>query len=109
MTGTSPVPWFTMSGLKTLTFLCPTKIYSGVNSHEKIREIVADWGVKRILFLSDPNVVSTEIYTRVENIFRENHIEFEIFTDIEADPSATTVEKAYGIYRTIQASALLTI
>jgi len=70
---------------------------------------MSDLGSKDILIFSDPNVASTQIHTQIENVLRENDIRFEIFTDIEPDPSATTVEKAYKIWRVSQPSALLAI
>jgi alcohol dehydrogenase len=98
-----------MNRLKMLTFLCPTKIYLGIHSHEKLKEIIAEQKIKRLLFLSDPGVTSAEIYKRVEGILKASHVTFEAFTDIEPEPSATTVEKAYEICRSSQPSALLAL
>ncbi len=98
-----------MDSLKAFTFLSPTKVYLGINSHRKLKEIFSDLGIKHLFFLTDNVVASTEIFTLVESTLRENHVTFECFTDIEPDPSATTVEKAYEIYRTAKASALLAL
>jgi alcohol dehydrogenase len=98
-----------MNRLKVLTFLCPTKIYLGIHSHEKLKEIIAEQNIKRLLFLSDPGVASAEIYKLVEGILKASHVTFEAFTDIEPEPSATTVEKAYEICRSSQPSALLAL
>ncbi len=98
-----------MNSFKVLTFLCPTKIYLGIHSHEKLKEIIAEQKIKRLLFLSDPGVTSAEIYKRVEGILKASHVTFEAFTDIEPEPSATTVEKAYEICRSSQPSALLAL
>ena len=94
---------------KVLTFFSPTKLYLGINSQRKLEEIVADLGVKNLFLLTDNVIASTEIYKLVENTLRENHLTFEVFTDIEPEPSATTVEKAYQLYRTTSASALLAL
>jgi alcohol dehydrogenase class IV len=59
-----------MNSFKVLTFLCPTKIYLGIHSHEKLKEIIAEQNIKRLLFLSDPGVASAEIYKRVEGILK---------------------------------------
>jgi len=98
-----------MNSFKVLTFLCPTKIYLGIHSHEKLKEIIAEQNIKRLLFLSDPGVGSAEIYKRVEGILKASHVTFDVFTDIEPEPSATTVEKAYEICRSSQPSALLAL
>lgn len=98
-----------MDGSKVSTFLSPTKTYLGVNSHKKLSEIIGEWGIKKLFFLCDGGVIGSEVFKSVENILRENHVKFEIFTDIEPDPSAKTVEKAYNRYRTIEASAVLAL
>ena len=98
-----------MYGLKVSTFLVPTKVYLGVSSHKELNEAIADWGVKRILFLCDPGVATTEVFNMVEDILGEERVTFEVFTDIEPDPSDTTVEKAYDMYQHIQASALVAL
>jgi len=94
---------------KVLTFFSPTKLYLGINSQRKLEEIVADLGVKNLFLLTDNVIASTEIYKLVENTLRENHVTFEVFADIEPEPSATTVEKAYQLCRTTNASALLAL
>jgi len=94
---------------KVLTFFSPTKLYLGINSHRKLSEIAADLGVKNLFLLTDNVIASTEMYKLVEDTLREIHVTFEVFADIEPEPSATTVEKAYQLYRTTNASALLAL
>lgn len=91
------------------TFLCPTKVYLGVNSHKKLKEIIAFLGAKHLFFLTDKGVAATEMYALVENTLRENHITFEVFTDVDPEPTDKTVEKAYETYRTTKAPALLAL
>jgi len=98
-----------MDSSKVLTFLSPTKIYLGVNSHEKLNGIIAERGIKQLFFLCDGNVVGTQVFKSVENILKKNLVKFEVFTEIEPDPSAKTVEKAYSIYQTIEAPALVAL
>ena len=98
-----------MDMMKILSFVSPTKVYFGINSHQKLREIVSEWGIKRLLCLSDPGIASTDFFSLVEAILKESGVGFDIFTDIESDPSASTVEKAYELYRTNEPSALLAV
>jgi len=64
------------------TFLCPTKVYLGVNSHKKLREIIAFLGAKHLFFVTDKGVAATEMYALVEKTLRENRITFEVFTEL---------------------------
>lgn len=98
-----------MDYLKVLSFLSPTRTYLGLNAHDKLGEIISELGCKQIFFLSDQGVASTEFFNSIENILKENHIEYDIFIDIEPDPSDKTVEKAYDLYQNNQASALLAV
>ena len=98
-----------MSGLSVLTFFSPTKVYLGVNSHKNLGEIIDNWEVKRLLFLSDEGVASTEMFKNVENILRGNRVTLDIFTDIEPDPSDKTVERAYELYRKTKPSLILAL
>ncbi len=57
----------------------------------------------------DKGVASTDLFRLVEDILKQNNIRFEIFTDIETDPSDITVEKAYEIYQENKPSALVAL
>ena len=94
---------------KILSFFSPTKLYLGINSHRKLSEIVADLAVKNLFLLTDNVIASTEMYKLVEDTLREIPVTFEVFTDIEPEPSVTTVEKAYQLYRKTNASGLLAL
>lgn len=94
---------------KVLTYCCPTQIHMGINAHRKLPEIMTHLGTKHLLFLTDNGVASTEIFKLVKNLLEEQHVAFDLFTDIEPDPSHTTVEKAYRIYEKNRATVLLTL
>jgi alcohol dehydrogenase len=81
----------------------------GINAHKKLKEIIAEQKVKHLFLMCDPGVVSGEIYQSVENILKDNHVTFDVFTEIEPDPSTKTVEKAYEICRTTRPSILLAL
>ncbi|MFH0811792.1 MAG: iron-containing alcohol dehydrogenase [Pseudomonadota bacterium] len=94
---------------KIMTFLCPTKLIMGINAHKQLKEIIAHFKVDHLFFLADHGVASTETYQIIEDILQENHVPFDLFTDIEPDPSDKTVEKAYNVYKTGKAPVLLAL
>jgi alcohol dehydrogenase len=98
-----------MNGSNVFTFLSPTKVYLGIDSHKTLKEIIADLEAKHLFLLSDKGVAATEMFNLVEDTLRENHVTFEVFTDIDPEPTDKTVEKAYEIYRTTKASTLLAL
>jgi alcohol dehydrogenase len=99
----------TVSTSKIFSYRCPTEIYLGVNSHEKLGDIISEWKVKGLLLLSDEGVASTEIFKSVERILKGNRVTLDIFNDIEPDPSDKTVEKAYEFCRKSQPSVILAL
>ena len=90
-------------------FYCPSKIFMGTGSHQKIEEIIKDWGKKRLFLTVDGALLESEIVTNVKDLLDRNGIGFSIFSDIEADPSAATVEKAFEICKNDKAEALISI
>ena len=95
--------------LKIWTYCSPATVYAGIGAHRKLPEIISDLGINHLFFLSDNSIVSTEIFAILEKVFKEHHITFDLFTDIEPDPSAKTVAKAYEIYQTNMAPAVFTL
>jgi alcohol dehydrogenase len=94
---------------KVLTYLCPTKLYMGINAHRKLDTVLAEFGANRVFLLSDPGIASTETYTIIENALKEYQVSFDTFTEVESDPSDTTVEKAYKHYQRGKAPVLLAL
>ena len=92
-----------------LSFYCPTNIYMGNGSHRKLDDLVKGWDIKKLFLLVDPAVLKTKIYSLVEDLLLKNKVIFESFSEIEPDPSARTVEKAFELHKKFGASTLLAI
>ena len=91
------------------SYFCPTKVWMGVDSHQKIKEVVQQFGCKRIFIALDAALLKSAFYAAIEKLLGESGVEFAVFTDIEPDPSAHTVEKAFGVCAQHQATVLLAI
>lgn len=92
-----------------LSFYCPTNIYMGIDAHRKVDSLIKEWKIKKLFLVVDHAILKTEIYSLVEEILKKNNVPFEIYTEIEPDPSANTVEKAYELYKKSGASTVLAI
>ena len=91
------------------SFYCPTKIFMGINSHEKIHDLIGEWKLDKLFVVSDSVIVKTDIYACVENILKSKGVRFEVFTEVEPEPSAGTVHKAFDVYRQSNAPAILAL
>ncbi len=101
-----------MTGMQTLnisTFFCPTKIYMGIGSHRALEEIVRGLGCKKIFVALDAALLDTHFYADILLSLTQAGVEVVVFTEIEPDPSAHTVEKAFASCVQHQATALLAI
>ncbi len=98
-----------MKSMKVSSYFCPTKIYMGVGAHQKIKEILQELACKRIFIALDAALLKSDFYQGIEKLLVEAGVELAIFTEIEPDPSAHTVEKAFAACTAHQATVLLAI
>jgi len=91
------------------SFYCPTSITMGINSHTKVESLLKEWKIQKLFLVVDHAILKTDIYSLVEAILKKNNVSFEIYTEIEPDPSANTVEKAYELFKKSGASTILAI
>jgi alcohol dehydrogenase len=91
------------------SFFCPTKIYMGTNSHQQLHDIIKEWKIEKLFVVVDENIIKTEIFASVEKILKDNRVTFDLFSKIEPDPSANTVEKAFALYSASQAPVVLAV
>ena len=98
-----------MANTTVNSFHCPTKIFMGINSHQKLHDIIKEWKIAKLFVVADSSIVKTEIFASVEKIFKDNNVAFDLFSDVEPDPSANTVMKAFSLYKTSQAPIVLAV
>ena len=91
------------------SFYCPTKIYMGINSSHKLQDIIKELKIDKLFVVADSVIVKTEIFSTVEKILKDNNVSFALFSEIEPEPSAKTVEKAFDLYKASQAPVVLAV
>lgn len=98
-----------MQNMNVSSYFCPTKVFMGVDAHQKLKEVVQQFGCKRIFIALDAALLQSEFYAAIQKLLEESGVACAVFTDIEPDPSAHTVEKAFGVCAQHQATVLLAI
>lgn len=91
------------------SFFCPTRIFLGVDSYRKLHDVIGGYGCKRLFIALDAALVRSELFERLEALLKSQGVEYLVFTDIEPDPSAITVGKAFDACMAHKATALLAI
>ena len=90
-------------------FLCPTTTHFGNGAVNELPKILNSLGAQRLLILIDAALLSTPFYERVQQLLKEIAVDTVSFSDIEPDPSAHTVQKAYDLAQGHRADTLLAI
>ncbi len=91
------------------SFLCPTTIHMGAGAHQKLATILAGLGCQRIFVAADAALPGTPLFTSVNRMLESAGVTMALFTEIEPDPSAHTVERAWAVARAVDAQAVLAI
>lgn len=90
-------------------FFCPTAIHMGPGSYRKIADALRARQVRRLMVLLDGALLASDFYADVEALLKQEVDHYVVYTEIEPDPSAHTVEKAFALCRESGATALLAI
>ena len=80
--------------MKDFTFNVPQDIIFGKGSLKRLPELLEKSGSKKMLLISGPVLKKIGMVEKVEEIVKASGIEVEVFTDVEANPSVATVDKA---------------
>lgn len=91
------------------SFFCPTRIHMGEGSHRLLADILRDAGAKRLFVAVDAALLPGEFFAGIRQMLDASGIAFATFSEIEPDPSAITVEKAFAIARELDAQAVLAV
>ena len=71
-------------------FQANTKIFAGIDT-EKVLENIS---CKKYIFMTDPMMVKIGISKKIEEILEKKGIEYEVFSEIELNPSLNSIRKA---------------
>lgn len=91
------------------TFFCPTRLYMGVGAYQKIAELIRKQSCSRIFVAIDAALLNSAFYAGVQSLLAAEGAAVASFSDIEPDPSAHTVARAFEVCRTHEATMLLAI
>jgi alcohol dehydrogenase len=98
-----------MSLTQILTFFCPTRIHMGMNAHVKVEELLKGWHCEHLFLTVDRALLGSEIYLSIKGILDRNGVDFDVFSDIEPDPSDNTVANAFESYKEKNTTVLMAI
>jgi len=81
----------------------------GVGAYQKISDIVRTLECKRVFVALDGALVNSDFFAQIRQLLVSEGVEIATYTEIEPDPSAHTVEKAFAVCQSHRATVLLAI
>ncbi|MFD2670616.1 bifunctional acetaldehyde-CoA/alcohol dehydrogenase [Marinicrinis sediminis] len=89
-------------------FKIPNKVYFEKGSTQYLAKMP---DITRVMIVTDPMMVKLGYVERVEYYLRkrQNPVAIEVFSDVEPDPSVTTVERGTEMMRQFQPDCIITI
>lgn len=79
-------------------FRCPTEVIYGFNSIKKLGEVLVDLKAGKVLLVTDRGVSGAGILDVVADQIKGAGISFEVFEEVEPNPSVETVERAFALF-----------
>lgn len=91
------------------SFFCPTRLYLGSGSHQKLADVIRQYGAQQVFIALDAALVTSDFFARIRALLDELGVSYMTYTEIEPDPSANTVGKAFEVCSAQGATLLLAI
>src|SRR5207247_8170838 len=85
--------------MKPFTFQAPPNILFEAGASKKLAELVAGYGAKRVLLVTDKGVRNADLTKNAEAGLVAGGCELTVFEDVEADPPSHIIERAVALCR----------
>jgi len=81
------------------TYKMPTELFFGKGTSTKVGEKVLELGGSKVLLVADKGVLSAGILKGIQDSLEGVNIPYVVFSDIESDPSITSIEKGTEVLK----------
>ena len=85
--------------MKAFTFQAPPNILFEAGASKKLAELVAGYGARRVLLVTDKGVRNAGLTKNAEAGLVAGGCELTVFEDVEADPPSHVIERAVALCR----------
>lgn len=75
-----------------------TQIHFGVNHIQKLPEIIKHYNYKNVLICTDKGLADSGALDRLEAILKDREIKYDVFTEVQPDPTIRIVKKVKQIF-----------
>jgi alcohol dehydrogenase class IV len=93
--------------LREFDYCIPTKIHFGPGRSQLVGQVVRGWGKRKPLIVTDEGVISIGLAKIITQSLEKEGIHFEIFSDVQSNPTLRNVEDGTKKYKGISADCLI--
>ncbi len=83
--------------------------YHGKGAIASIAEEAKARGFQKALVCSDPDLIKFKVTTKVTDLLEQNHLNYELFTEIQANPTIANVQAGVAAYQAAGADYIIAI
>lgn len=87
----------------------PTQVESGNGISQKAGELIKEGGVARVLIVTDKGVRAANLLEEIEKSLQAVSIDYEIYDEVEPNPSAETIRKGTKYLKEHHSDAVLAV
>ncbi|OAS89044.1 MULTISPECIES: iron-containing alcohol dehydrogenase [Metabacillus] len=84
-----------------------TQINFGIGRLQELPSIIQKYQYKNILICTDPGIANSGALDRLETILKSENISYEVFTEVEPDPTIRVVKKVEQLYQEKNCDAII--
>ncbi|MBO8170194.1 MAG: iron-containing alcohol dehydrogenase [Thermoanaerobacteraceae bacterium] len=95
--------------LNEFKFSVPGMVTFGVGAIRKLGVILSGQKVNKVLIVTDPGIAKAGLVEMLENELKQHDMEYEIYKDVEPNPSVETVNKGAEIYSHFKYEGILAL
>ncbi|MGB6106117.1 MAG: iron-containing alcohol dehydrogenase [Pusillimonas sp.] len=90
-------------------YFCPTQIIMGVGARFALQDILKQESARKILLMVDGALLESRFFSDIKDIVTQAGASFYIFSDIEPEPSAETVHRAFEVQQSCGATLTIAV
>jgi alcohol dehydrogenase len=96
------------------SYLCPTRVHLGIGAHAKIVDVVRSQmpittTTRGVFIVVDAAVHGTKFFAGIRDLLQTEGVELAEFSEVEPDPSANTVHRAFDAFKSHDAKLVIAV
>lgn len=95
--------------MESFEYYFPTRIVCGPGCVSKVAEEIKKARVHKPLLVTDRGIIRAGLVAETVENLKEEHIDFALFQDVEANPSASVVEEGFNLFQKDGCDSLLAL